>query len=88
MSPFRTILLPLPILVMNILICSMVQFWASSRMAKVLWKLRPLMNSSGHISIVPPLRYFSSVAAPRYSRSSSNTGTMYGWIFSRTPPGR
>lgn len=87
-SPLSTILLPLPMRVMNILICSMVQFWASSRMAKVLWKLRPRMNSSGHISIMPVFLYFSRVGDPKYVFSSSMTGTMYGWTFSSMLPGR
>ncbi|MOA69865.1 hypothetical protein D3C78_1983210 [compost metagenome] len=43
MSPVITAVEPKPIRVRNIFICSSVVFWLSSRMMKLLFKVRPRM---------------------------------------------
>ena len=50
-SPVTTHLLPKPMRVKNIFICSGVVFCASSRMMKALLSVRPRMKASGAISI-------------------------------------
>ena len=52
-SPVTTTLEPKPRRVRNIFICSGVEFWASSRMMKLSLRVRPRMNASGAISMVP-----------------------------------
>ena len=51
-SPVTTALVPKPIRVRNIFICSGVVFCASSRMMNDWLSVRPRMNASGAISIV------------------------------------
>ena len=51
MSPVMTALLPKPIRVRNIFICSGVVFCASSRITKAWFSVRPRMKASGAISI-------------------------------------
>ena len=51
MSPVMTALELLPMRVRNIFICSMVVFWASSRMMKASLRVRPRMKASGATSI-------------------------------------
>ncbi len=53
MSPVTTILEPKPSRVRNIFICSGLVFWASSRMTKESFSVRPRMKASGATSIVP-----------------------------------
>ena len=52
-SPVTTIFEPKPRRVRNICICSGVVFWASSRITKESFSVRPRMNASGATSIVP-----------------------------------
>ena len=52
-SPVTTALLPKPMRVRNIFICSGVVFCASSRMTNEWLSVRPRMNASGAISIAP-----------------------------------
>ncbi|CAB4790608.1 unannotated protein [freshwater metagenome] len=52
-SPVTTTLDPNPMRVRNIFICSGVVFWASSRMMKLLLRVRPRMNASGATSTDP-----------------------------------
>ena len=49
-SPVTTTFEPKPMRVRNIFICSGVAFWASSRMMKLLFNVRPRMNASGATS--------------------------------------
>ena len=58
MSPVTTIFELNPSRVRNIFICSGLVFWASSRMMKESLSVRPRMNASGAISIVPRSRYW------------------------------
>ena len=51
-SPVTTTLDPKPMRVRNIFICSGVVFWASSRMMKLAFSVRPRMNASGATSTV------------------------------------
>ena len=55
-SPVTTALEPKPMRVRNIFICSGVVFWASSRMMKLLLRVRPRMKASGATSMVPRSR--------------------------------
>ncbi len=52
-SPVTTTLLEKPMRVRNIFICSPVVFWASSRMMKASFSVRPRMKASGAISMTP-----------------------------------
>ena len=52
-SPVTTALVPNPMRVRNIFICSGVVFWASSKMTKLELSVRPRMKASGATSIVP-----------------------------------
>ena len=52
-SPVTTAFEPNPSRVRNIFICSAVVFWASSRMMKESFSVRPRMYASGATSIVP-----------------------------------
>ena len=65
MSPVITAFEPSPIRVRNIFICSDVVFCASSRIMKASFKVRPLMNASGAISITP-------ISIRRFTRSVSS----------------
>ena len=51
-SPVTTAFEPNPIRVRNIFICSLVVFWASSRMIKASDRVRPRINASGAISMI------------------------------------
>ena len=52
-SPVMTALDSKPRRVRNIFICSRVVFWASSRMTKESFRVRPRMKAMGAISISP-----------------------------------
>jgi hypothetical protein len=52
-SPVTTIFAPLPRRVSAIFICSGVVFWASSKMMKASFKVRPRMKARGAISMTP-----------------------------------
>ncbi len=53
MSAVTTTREPNPMRVRNIFICSGVAFWASSRMMKLWFSVRPRMNARGATSTVP-----------------------------------
>jgi hypothetical protein len=52
-SPVTTTLEPNPNRVRNICICSGLVFWASSRMMKESFSVRPRMKASGATSMIP-----------------------------------
>ncbi len=74
MSPVTTIFELKPSRVRNIFICSGVVFWASSRMMKLSFKLRPRMNASGATSITPRSRCCDTRSGSSMSCSASNSG--------------
>ena len=58
-SPVTTARDPNPMRVRNIFICSEVVFWASSKMMKASFNVRPRMNAIGAISMIPRSRSFA-----------------------------
>ena len=88
MSPFRITLQLLPTRVKNIFISCGVTFWASSRITKASWKLRPLIVSKGAISMLPFLIPVSTAPLPKCQCNTSNTGITQGIIFSSSVPGK
>ncbi len=80
-SPVTTIFDLWPIRVKNIFICTVVVFCASSRMMKVLFSVRPLMNAKGAISITSRSRYRCTVSKSRMSPKASKSGRRYGLTF-------
>ena len=87
-SPFTTSFEFSPILVKNILICVSVAFCASSRIAKLFFKVLPLINANGAISISPDSIFLSIFSAPKSSYSASYKGLRYGSTFSLMSPGK
>ena len=73
-SPVTTALLPKPIRVRNIFICSAVVFWASSRITNAWFRVRPRMNASGAISITCFSNSFCVRSKPSRSYSASYSG--------------
>ncbi len=88
MSPVTQTLLSNPMRVRNIFICSGEVFCASSRMMNELDSVRPRMNASGAISIVPSASIRSSRSASSMSWSASYSGRRYGSTFSSSVPGK
>ena len=74
MSPVTTILEPKPRRVRNIFICSGVVFWASSRITKESFSVRPRMNASGAISITPRSMWEATFSGSSMSWRASNSG--------------
>ena len=87
-SPLTTSLEFSPILVKNILICVSVAFCASSRIAKLFFKVLPLINAKGAISISPDSIFLSILSVPKSSYSASYKGLRYGSTFSFMSPGK
>src|SRR4030095_9652936 len=87
-SPVTTHLEFKPMRVSNMNICSVVVFWASSRITKALLKVRPRIYASGATSIVCRAIARSSSSASNLSRNASWSGRRYGRIFCSKSPGR
>ncbi|MDT4874088.1 hypothetical protein FQZ97_1093680 [compost metagenome] len=70
-SPVTTALLPKPMRVRNIFICSTVVFCASSRITKAWLSVRPRMKASGAISICWRSNAFCTLSKPIRSCNAS-----------------
>ena len=88
MSPVTTIFELKPSRVRNIFICSGVVFWASSRMMKLSFSVRPRMNASGATSITPRSRCWVTRSGSSMSCRASNSGRRYGSTLAIRSPGR
>ena len=71
MSPVTTTRDPKPTRVRNIFICSGVVFCASSRMMKLLLRVRPLMKARGATSTIPRSRSRWADSASTMSKRAS-----------------
>ena len=69
-----TAVVPKPIRVKNIFICSRVVFWLSSKITNELFSVRPRINASGATSIMPRSINFPTVSKPNISKSASYSG--------------
>src|SRR5438105_5678000 len=87
-SPVTTTFEPNPSRVRNICICSGEVFWASSRMMKLSFSVRPRMNASGATSIVPRSIRLFALSGSSMSYSASKSGRRYGSTFAIRSPGR
>ena len=70
-SPVTTALEPKPMRVRNIFICSGVVFWASSRMRKLSFRVRPRMKARGATSMVSPSSRRLAPSGPSMSYRAS-----------------
>ena len=73
-SPVTTALVPKPMRVRNIFICSGVAFCASSRITNAWLSVRPRMNASGAISMAPRSNALVTRSKPIRSCSASYSG--------------
>ena len=87
-SPVTTNFDPKPSLVRNIFIWSGVVFWASSRITNASFMVRPRMNASGAISMMPCSMRALPFSMSVMSNSASYSGRTYGSSFSCSVPGR
>ncbi len=87
-SPVMTALELNPIRVRNIFICSVVVFWASSRMTKASFRVRPRMNARGATSIIPWFIRRAAFSKRIMSCKASYSGRRYGSTFSARSPGK
>ena len=74
MSPVMTILEPVPMRVKNIFICSLVVVWASSRMMKASFSVRPRMYAKGATSTAWRSMSLWKASAPIISLIASYRG--------------
>ena len=87
-SPVTTMREPFPRRVKNIFICVTVVFWPSSRMMKVLLRVRPRMKASGTISTTSALHVPFDLLEIEHFVHGVQQGRRNGLTFASRSPGQ